>query len=311
MINPKITVIMPTYNRAHLIAETLESILAQTFGIWECIIVDDNSTDNSIEIIEPFLKDDRFKFIVKSKDFSKGANASRNYGLDLSKGQYIYWFDSDDIIHPLTFEICMNEFLRGDIDFCRFQRAVFFDSFDYKSFENYSIDESVFFIDKLQIEKIITNELPFNTCSLMWRKESLGSEKFSNQLLYAEEWEYYSRLVSNNLSGISINKILIHARKHSGSQTHEFNLSNEIRVKAKKEATLLIVKNLAAKKMLTYSLTRYFVCLSLSFKKFNLFNQIIKATQLSRFEKLKWHLFYILLPFRLSVFKMKKVIKKI
>jgi glycosyltransferase involved in cell wall biosynthesis len=302
---------MPTYNRAHLIAETLESILAQTFGIWECIIVDDNSTDNSIEIIEPFLKDERIKFIVKSKDFSKGANASRNYGLDFSKGQYIYWFDSDDIIHPLTFEICMNEFLHSDIDFCRFQRAVFFDSFDYKSFENYSIDESVFFIDKLQIEKILTNELPFNTCSLMWRKESLGSEKFSNQLLYAEEWEYYSRLVSNNLSGISINKILIYARKHSGSQTHEFNISNEIRVKAKKEATLLIVKNLVAKKMLTYSLLRYFVCLSLSFKKFNLFNQIIKAAQLSGFEKLKWHLFYILLPFRLSVFKMKKVIKKI
>lgn len=310
MAKPKISIVMPTYNHAHLIAETLHSILAQTYDSWECIIVDDHSNDNTIEIVTPFLQDERFKFTRKPAGFSKGANASRNYGLDLSQGEYIYWFDSDDIIHPLTFELCMNEFSRNSIDFCRFERTVFFDDFDTKCFENYSIDENLFLIDKTQIEKILNNELPFNTCSLIWKRVSLVTEKFSDKLLYAEEWEYYSRLVSNGLKGININKILIYARKHSMSQTHEFNNNSFIRVEAKKEAALLIVKNLEAKKMLTYSIKRYFVCLSLSFREYNLFEQIINAMQLSRFERLKWQLFYGTLPLRLSVHKFKKAIKK-
>jgi glycosyltransferase involved in cell wall biosynthesis len=301
---------MPTYNRADLIAETLKSILAQTFSSWECIIVDDDSNDNTVEIVTPFLKDNRFKFTTKPKGFSKGANASRNYGLDLSMGEYVYWFDSDDIIHPLTFELCMNQFSRNAVDFCRFQRAVFFDNFNSKCFDNYVIDENSFFIDKSQIEKIINNDLPFNTCSVIWKKESLRSEKFSDQLLYAEEWEYFSRLVSNGLKGITINKILIYARKHSGSQTHEFNSNSFVRVEAKKEAALLIVQNLESKNLLTYSIKRYFVCLSNGFKEFDLFNQIIVAMRLSKFEKLKWKIFYKILPVRLFIYGLKKKIKE-
>ncbi|MFV5694958.1 glycosyltransferase family 2 protein [Flavobacterium sp. LB3P122] len=309
MTKPKISIVIPTYNRADLIAESLESILGQTFDSWECIIIDDNSNDNTIEIVTPFLKDKRFKFTTKPLGYAKGANASRNYGLELSQGKYIYWLDSDDIIHPLTFELCINEFSWNIIDFCRFQRTVFFDNFDVKCFDNYNIDENVFFIDKSHIEKIINNELPINTCSVIWKKKSLGFEKFSNELLYAEEWEYYSRLVSNGLKGININKVLIYARKHSCSQTHEFNCNNYIRVEAKKEAALLIVKNLAAKKMLTYSLKRYFICLSIGFKEYNLFEQIISTIQISSVEKIKWQIFYTILPLRLSLYKIKKAIK--
>jgi glycosyltransferase involved in cell wall biosynthesis len=310
MTKPKISIVMPTYNRAYLIGETLESILAQTFDSWECIIVDDHSNDNTIEIVTPFLEDERFKFTTKPEGFSKGANASRNYGLDLSQGEYIYWFDSDDIIHPLTFELCMDEFLKNTIDFCRFERAVFFDDFDTKCFENYSVDKKEFFIDISQIEIILNNKLPFNTCSLIWKRESLGSEKFSNQLLYAEEWEFYSRLISNNLKGININKILIYARKHSESQTHEYNLNSPIRVEAKKEAAFLIVENLAKKNLLTCSLKRYFICLSLNFKEYNMFEQIIEVMELPLFEKIKWQLFYFILPLRLLAYKVKTNILK-
>jgi glycosyltransferase involved in cell wall biosynthesis len=306
MIKPKISVLIPTYNRGHLIAETLESILAQTFSSWECIIVDDNSSDNTAEVIERYLQDIRFKFITKPKDFLKGANSSRNYGLELSRGEYIYWFDSDDIIHPLTFEICMNEFSKSSIDFCRFQRAMFFDDFDNKNFENYNRDENVLSIDKYQIEKIINNDLPFNTCSLMWRKESLGSEKFNDKLLYAEEWEYYCRLVSNNLKGSSINKVLIYARKHADSQTHEFNISCPIRVEAKREAALLIVKNLKEKTLIDYSITRYFVVMSRGHYDSDFFKQLMVELECSGFDYIRWRLFYFVLPLRFKITRLKK-----
>lgn len=310
MTKPKISIVMPTYNRADLIADTLESIFAQTFDSWECIIVDDHSTDNTVEVVAPFLQDKRFKFTTKPIGYIKGANASRNYGLVLSTGEYIYWFDSDDIIHPLTFELCINEFSRSNIDFCRFQRAVFFNDFDRNNFENYTIDETTFIIDKSHIEKIIKNDLPFNTCSLIWKKESLGLEKFSDRLLYAEEWEYYTRLVSNGLKGININKILIYARKHRGSQTHEFNNNSFVRVEAKKEAAFLIVQNLESKNLLTYSIKRYFVCLSYGFREFDLYSQIITAMRISRFEKLTWNFFYTALPFRLFIYGLKRKLKQ-
>lgn len=297
---------MPTYNRGNFIAETLDSILAQTFESWECIIVDDNSIDNTGEVLKPYLQDDRFLFTPKPIGYIKGANASRNYGLNLSKGKYIYWFDSDDIIHPLTFELVINQLLSKEIDFCRFQRDVFYGDFDKKNFQNYCIDEKVFEIDKSQTEKIINNELPFNTCSLIWKKESLKDERFRDELLYAEEWEFYSRLVSNGLKGVNVNKVLIYARKHDESQTHEFNMNSFVRVDAKRRAALLIVRNLRSKQMLTYSIKRYFICLSIGFKEYNLFDQILDEMQLTFLEKFQWQIFYKLLPLRLSIYRLKK-----
>lgn len=312
MKSPKISIVMPTYNRAHLIAETLDSIRNQTYMSWECIIVDDNSTDNTDEVIASFLTDKRFKFTSKPNGYLRGANASRNYGLEISTGDYIYWFDSDDIIHPETFSTCMNEFAVTPIDFCKFQRVVFYNDFDVKLFNSFHINDEVFLIDNAKIEKIINNELPINTCSVVWKKESLKTEKFSNQLLYAEEWEYFTRLISIGLVGVSINKIFLYARKHTGSQTHEFNCKNTVRVEAKKEAALLIVANLVSKNLLTYSIKRYFICLSIGFREYNLFNQIIDAMQLSYIEKNRWKIFYFLLPFRLLIYRFrKKIIKNI
>ena len=107
---------MPTFNRASIIGETINSILEQTYSNWECIIVDDNSEDNTSEILQPYLKDKRIKLFIKPLGVQKGANASRNYAFNLASGEYIYWFDSDDIIHPKTFELCMIQFFSKKID---------------------------------------------------------------------------------------------------------------------------------------------------------------------------------------------------
>ena len=117
-------------------------------------------------------------------------------------------------------------------------------------------------------------------------------------------------MISNGLIGININKVLIYARKHEESQTHEFNNNSFVRVEAKKEAALLIVKNLESKNLLTYSIKRYFVCFSNNFKEFDLFTQILIAMRLSKLESKKWEFFYTILPVRLFFYKLKKKIKK-
>ncbi|WP_372938266.1 glycosyltransferase family 2 protein, partial [Seonamhaeicola sp.] len=90
MSQPLVSIIIPTYNRAHLIGETLDSVLAQTYTHWECIVVDDGSSDHTSQVVATYCKNDaRFQYHQRPLDRPKGANACRNYGFELSKGEYI------------------------------------------------------------------------------------------------------------------------------------------------------------------------------------------------------------------------------
>ena len=113
-----ISIIMATFNRAHFIVETLNSIQNQTFNNFECLIIDDGSTDNTVEVITPFLENDkRFKYYKRTPNYNKGLPGSRNYGLDLAKGDFIIFFDDDDYIHSKNLEININVLQNNDFDF--------------------------------------------------------------------------------------------------------------------------------------------------------------------------------------------------
>lgn len=96
-----VSIIIPTYNRVHLIGETLDSILAQTYSNWECIVIDDFSTDATQQLLEKYSKkDERISYIIKPNGLKKGASTSRNLGLKIAKGEFIQFLDSDDILAP-------------------------------------------------------------------------------------------------------------------------------------------------------------------------------------------------------------------
>lgn len=93
-----ISIIMPSYNTAQFIKETVESVLAQTRSDWELIIVDDCSTDNTDDVIASYLSDERIKYIKNEKN--SGAAVSRNRALREAKGRWIAFLDSDDLWTP-------------------------------------------------------------------------------------------------------------------------------------------------------------------------------------------------------------------
>ena len=96
--NPKVSVIIPCYNGARTLAQTLESLRWQAFASWECILVDDGSNDASGEILESFRKtDDRFTCIRQE---NRGLAAARNRGLEAASGTFIQFLDADDLLLP-------------------------------------------------------------------------------------------------------------------------------------------------------------------------------------------------------------------
>lgn len=99
-INPKITVITPTYNRADLIVETIESVLSQDYGDFEYLILDDGSNDNTEEVVKPYLKDNRVKYL---RHENSGEAETVNWGWSLARGEYFTQVNSDDPILPGLF----------------------------------------------------------------------------------------------------------------------------------------------------------------------------------------------------------------
>jgi len=105
-LTPLISVVVPTFNYAHLIPQALESLQKQTYENWECVVVDDGSTDNTAEVVATYaLKDSRIRYVKQEN--SKQA-AARNTGIQNSTGEYFQFLDSDDLIEPAKLDHQVN-----------------------------------------------------------------------------------------------------------------------------------------------------------------------------------------------------------
>ena len=114
MTNPFFSIVMPAYNCEDTIEATIASINKQTWSDFECIIINDGSTDNTKKVVESIIKNDyRFKLYTKE---NAGPGVARNKGIEIAKGNYLYLIDSDDIIPPKTLEIYANNLNKYNVD---------------------------------------------------------------------------------------------------------------------------------------------------------------------------------------------------
>lgn len=110
-----VSIIMPSYNTAQFIAESINSVLSQTHENWELIIVDDCSTDNTDDVVKPFLEDNRIKYI--KNEINSGAAVSRNKALLEAKGDYVAFLDSDDLWEDNKLEHQLSFMKQNNYDF--------------------------------------------------------------------------------------------------------------------------------------------------------------------------------------------------
>jgi len=187
-----ISIIIPTFNRVELISETLDSVRLQTYQKWECIIVDDGSTDGTQQVIWEYVnKDKRFSFIQRYRD-PKGAPTCRNIGIEKSTGDYIIFLDSDDLLTENCLEKRLELILKNPgFDFWVFRTAQFkISQGDSNTTWNLLIKE----MDDLQ--RFILGDLPWCTTGPIWLKETLIEiGGFDETALCYQDWELHIRVL--------------------------------------------------------------------------------------------------------------------
>lgn len=115
-MEPLVSIIMPCYNAERYVAQSIESVLAQTYQNWELLITDDGSTDKSVEIISKYSKnDDRINVMVS--DEHQGIARTRNMSISRAKGRFVAFLDSDDIWYPEKLEKQVEYMLEHDVAF--------------------------------------------------------------------------------------------------------------------------------------------------------------------------------------------------
>lgn len=211
---PLVSIIIPTFNRAHLIGETLDSVLAQTYINWECIVVDDGSNDGTSILMDAYCaRDSRFQYHHRPKDRLSGGNAARNYGFELSKGDYIQWFDSDDILCNNAIEKKIHAIKSIGCDFALCGFETFGSDVTIKMNYNHLILENI-------TEIFIQEKIIFNIPSFLYSRKIVQGIKFDENLSKLQDLDFVFRVLKNkNLRGINIPEILIKTRIHEQSIT--------------------------------------------------------------------------------------------
>jgi len=224
---PLVSVIVPTYNYGRFIGETLECLRAQTYANWECVIVDDGSTDNTTQQVARFTEQDaRFKYLRQQ---NARQAAAKNNGLRNSAGVYIQFLDADDLIEPHKFEKQV-EYLEAhpEID-------IVYGSMRYFTTENPSDRRywvwgenkpwmpEVSGSGKEVLTAVVRQNIMVINAPLIRRSVVDAVGLFDNRLPPAEDWDYWVRCAAAGMrfqfedwSGT-----LALVRWHSSSSSHD------------------------------------------------------------------------------------------
>lgn len=203
---PIISVIVPCYNQGKYLAETLNSIVDQTYTNWECIIINDGSTDSTKEIANSFCnKDSRIHYIEQS---NQGLAIARNNGIRASVGEYILPLDADDIIDPTYIEKALNHFQEHPETSIVYCRARLFGAV------NQDWD-----LPQYNYESFIWMNCIF--CSAVFKRADYDKTiGYNPNMIYGfEDWDLWLSILSKDSTVYQIDEPLFFYRKKSQSMT--------------------------------------------------------------------------------------------
>lgn len=200
-----VSVIIPTYNRAHLLYKSINSVLEQTVSPKEIIIVDDFSTDNTKEVVESF-QSDKIKYIPNAR--LKGANGARNTGILMAKGNYIAFQDSDDIWLPTKIEKQVEFMVENpEVDMC-------FCSLNLINSSRGMVPNRK--IEPEEMEHLLERGNFISTQTIFMKKEVAWNTLFDENLKRYQDWDFCLR-VSKKYLVHHLDEVLVNVEIHNDS----------------------------------------------------------------------------------------------
>lgn len=207
----KVSVIIPCYNHGEYIAQALDSVIAQTYSDWECIVVNDGSTDNSEQIIKQYAdKDTRIKYLPIE---NSGVCVARNKAIELCGGGYVLPLDSDDEIAPEYIELALTAFEQNPelkLVYCQA--------------ELFGAQTGAWKLAPYSYELLLKGNMIF--CSAMYRKSDFMKINggYDVALKYGlEDWEFWLNFLDCNSKVFVIPKTLFRYRIKPVSRNIDLN----------------------------------------------------------------------------------------
>lgn len=208
MGNARVSIIVPCYRQAEFLPEALDSVLAQSFSNWECVIVNDGSPDNTDEVARRYLElDNRFKYI---KQQNKGLAAARNNGINYSDGEFILPLDADDKISPTYLEKAIEVFAQNADTKLVYCKA-----------DTFGLISKPWHLDDYDYDRFIWVNCIF--CTAMYkRRDFLKAGGYNINMSHGlEDWDFYLSLLQREDVVHCIDDVLFHYRIKQKSMVTE------------------------------------------------------------------------------------------
>lgn len=220
--NGLVSIIIPVYNAERFVAQTLESVLEQTYPYWEAILVNDGSTDDSLEILKNYAqKDKRFKIINKKNEH---VSAARNDGLKLANGSYITFLDADDIWYPQFLELMLQSMQaeNADVTWCKYVECDENADLEVRRFYDYMPKTMVCTNMLRQFAEHMKPKMSILVWDKLYKAEILENLEFSREYkALAEDFQYSIKVFARHPKAVYIDAPLTAYRQNSNSASHQ------------------------------------------------------------------------------------------
>lgn len=224
MDQPLVTISIPVYNRAHLLLETMQSVISQTYQNLEILCFDDCSTDDSLTVLREFAaRDSRIKVVASSPN--KGQSAMRNMGLDMAKGKYVAVLDSDDV--------CLPQRIERQVAFMEAHPEIGMGAthIEYIGERTRKADNDEPCEHALLKFRLLLCNCPFRHSSVIFRKSEFDKYAIRyDEDSIADDFELYTR-IADRVRFTILPEVLVQYREHANSitsQKHEAQKANAL-----------------------------------------------------------------------------------
>lgn len=209
-MSPLLSIIVPIYNTEMYLEECIQSIINQKYANFELILINDGSTDSSLDICNYYSEQDNRIKVISTENL--GVSNARNLGINISKGDYIGFVDSDDFIHENMYLNLINAIERTNSDIAYLKMG----SMKKTPYNKEEI------IDKYTaIKKLFLLNFPASLCSNLYSKKLFEGNYLNTSIHFFEDFEFNYRLLNNSTNNIvGINGELYYYRTHENNSNH-------------------------------------------------------------------------------------------